>query len=282
MLLESGANLGFAAANNLAIPHAAGDLVLFLNPDTSVKRGALLKMVTFMKTNRDVGALGPRMVGPDGRPYQLGLQWFPTPFREFLRMLLLTRNNVRLANWLFPYHDPAREGYVSKLYGGCLMVRRRLLDEVGPFDERFFMYWEDVDLCRRISDHGSRLYYLPGAEVIHWSGSASGKADKDFPILTQCDSASKLMHKYYGPTEVYQYRIAVFAASAARLLILRILRPFSCVPRWPKAQYRTSLGKYRAMMMWSLDPTRPSGAGARHEEGRVGWSGTYRRKSNGT
>jgi len=269
MLLESGTSLGFAAANNLAVPRAAGELVLFLNPDTSVKKGALLKMVAFMKTRKEVGALGPRMVEPDGRPYELGLQWFPTPFREFLRMLLLTRDNASLASVLFPYHDPAREGYVSKLYGGCLMVRRCLLEEVGAFDERFFMYWEDVDLCRRISDHGKKLYYLPWAEVTHWSGSASRKAGDDFAVLTQCDSASKLMSKYYGWPEVYLYRVAVFAASAARMLLLALLWPCSRMGRPGKGKYGASFGKYRAMIMWSLDPARLSGGGRRGAGGRA-------------
>jgi len=254
-LIEAGANLGFAAANNMAIPHAAGEFVLFLNPDTSVKEGALARMAAFMRSHEQVGMVGPKMVHPDGRPYELGLQWFPTPFREFLRMLLLSKNNTGFVKRLFPYQDPNVSGFVSKLYGGCLMVRRRVLDDVGLFDARFFMYWEDVDLCRRISEHGFRLYYDPQAEVVHWSGSASRKKAANFAILTQCASCLKLMQKYYGRREAYEYRAAVFLAATARLLALTLMAVGPWLRHSRKLEYRESFRKYCAMVSWSIRPS---------------------------
>src|ERR1035441_1583246 len=100
------------------------------------------------------------------------------------------------------------------------MVRMSVLAKVGWFDERFFMYGEDVDLSRRIREAGWQLYYLSEAEIMHAKGGVTKGASSEFSILMSCESMAKLIEKYQGPTARNRYRLAVAAASVIRLVML--------------------------------------------------------------
>lgn len=257
-LVDSGANLGFGKANNLARRHVTTPLVLFLNPDTEVLEDSLRVMIEFMESHPQVGALGCKMKLPDGSVHDLGLQWFPTPWTEFLRTLVLSgHRSPWLDRWL-PQVDPEAAANVSKLYGGCLLARKEVLDAVGWFDERFFMYAEDVDLCRKIRDRGAELYYLPAAEVIHVAGGTSRKARGGFSTLMMCESIAKLMHKYYGTNGKVLYRLAIFSAALGRLAALglvAVVRPL--LPRFRNRDLGAAAFKYALMLQWSLKFKKP-------------------------
>jgi len=100
------------------------------------------------------------------------------------------------------------------------MLRTEVLDRIGWFDEQFFMYAEDVDLCRRIHNAGWKLYYLSEAEIIHIAGSASKNNSNQFSALMACESIAKLMRKYYGSFGQGSYRIVIFIGSLLRLAML--------------------------------------------------------------
>jgi GT2 family glycosyltransferase len=221
--IQSGANLGFGRGNNLAKPHVRPGYVLFLNPDTVLKENTLARMLEFFEAHREVGAMGCRMVFPDGQVADQNLQWFPTPLTEFVSLAFLTYGIVRRLEGVLPWNDPLQSGYVRKLYGGCLMVRTSVLDQVGWFDERFFMYAEDVDLSRRIQEAGWKLFYLSEAEILHAAGGATQAAGRDFAILMACESMAKLIGKYQGSAATFLYRCAVTVASTLRLCCLTVL-----------------------------------------------------------
>jgi GT2 family glycosyltransferase len=263
-LIDSGGNIGFGRANNLGVAQADTPFILFLNPDTQVLGNSIDTMVDFLKANPSVGAVGCKMKSPpgvdipDAKAHTLGLQWFPSPFTELLNMLLLSGKTIETFKRYLPYQDPNESAYVSKLYGGCLMVRKETLEQAGCFDERFFMYAEDVDLCRRITEHGWKLYYLSEAEIIHQVARASVKTSENFSTLMKCESISKLMHKYYGKKGEVMYRLVVLAGSHVRLVILVILvvvSHFSSAGR--KKDIKESLRKYKAMIRWSLNLQKP-------------------------
>lgn len=224
LLINSGGNVGFARANNAALPRATSPLVLFLNPDTEVSRAGLDKMISFMKADPSVGALGCKIRNSCGSVQQLGIQRFPSPVGELMKMLCLSERTQPRLGRLFPYHDPEKSGEVKKLFGACLLVRRAVLDKVGSFDERFFMYCEDVDLCQRILKAGWRLYYLSEVEILHLGGSASSNATSYFSVLMMCESLSQLMDKYYGKLGSVSYRIATLLGAQARLMVWFALR----------------------------------------------------------
>jgi hypothetical protein len=259
-LIRAGANLGFGRGNNLARAHVAAPAVLFLNPDTTVPDGALQAMVDVLERQADVGAVGCKMTDPDGAVvHGLGYQWFPTPWTEFAQLALLNGPVRRWLRPVLPTVDPARDAYVSKLYGGCLMVRREVLERVGWFDERFFMYAEDVDLCRRITDAGWKLFYASGAVIRHVAGGTSRKAPSTFSTLMKCESIAQLIEKYHGPGGRSLHRVALFAGSLLRLgagLVLRVLAlagPAGRVERIRDAQARNL-----AILRWSLGLQRAS------------------------
>src|ERR1035441_1357035 len=241
-LLRSGANLGFGRGNNLAQEYASPGYVLFLNPDTELRENALRRMVDFLAAHPDAGAVGCRMVFPDGEVADQNLQWFPSPLKEFVRLAFLSEGVIRLLKGVLPWNDPTKSGYVDKLYGGCLMVRSSVLDRIGWFDERFFMYSEDVDLSRRIREAGWQLYYLSEAEVMHAKGGVTKGAGSEFSILMSCESMANLIENYEGPAASIRYRLAVAAASAIRLVMLA---PFLIISL-PASSNRP--GKYREAM----------------------------------
>jgi GT2 family glycosyltransferase len=252
-VFNSGSNLGFARANNLARSRIKSDLVLFLNPDTILLKNSLHPMLEFIREHSEVGAVGCRMLYPDGVVHEQGLQYFPSPWTEFLNMLFLSqRTSGWLRRWL-PYLDPNQSGYVIKLYGGCLLCRKEILDQVGWFDERYFMYAEDVDLCWAILKQGAKLYYLSSADIIHIAGGTSKKASSGFSILMKSESITKLMRKHYGAFGAVVYRLATLVSSAFRLLVLLLLRTFWFLFRSAEGNdFAGGFFKHRTLILWSL------------------------------
>lgn len=243
-LIESGGNLGFGRGNNLALPQASAPLVLFLNPDTEVRPGALRAMVDFMQQSQSTGAVGCRIVNEYGHLQELGLQASPSPWMELVKLLLVSNKASGILKRLPWRHDPTQDGPVKKLYASCLMVRRSVLESVGSFDERFFMYCEDVDLCHRIDQAGHGLYYLSQPEIVHYCGKASESAPSDFSTLMMCESIAMLMEKYYGTVGRLLYRGIVTLSSLARLAVLTL--------SGLRGAKEGVARKYKNMLSWSL------------------------------
>jgi N-acetylglucosaminyl-diphospho-decaprenol L-rhamnosyltransferase len=257
-VINSGGNLGFGKANNLARQYVDTPLVLFLNPDTEVLENTLLAMVSFLDAHPELGALGCKMREADGNLHELPLQWSPTPWTQFLHLLLTTNHMSPRLKKLLPYADPRQSGFVTKLYGGCIMARKAALDAIGWFDERYFMYAEDIDLCHSLLRHGWKLYYLSEAEIIHTGGGTSRKTKKEFPILMMCESIGQLMRKYYGCAGSFLYRVGVLTSCQLRLLLLVILQGLSLVlPSCQRDGFSNSCFKYRLMILWSLKLRKP-------------------------
>ena len=262
-LINSGSNIGFSRANNLGIPHADTPLVLFLNPDTLVMKGTMEGMIDFMRSHPTVGAMSCKItyppaptetVGANGETQKLTLQWFPSPLTWLFRMLFLSDEMIEKFKRYLPYKDPHESGYVSLLAGACLMVRRGVLEQIGCFDERFFMYGEDYDLCRRIKDAGWQLYYMSEVKIAHHVGGASRKTTSQFSTLMMCQSISQLMEKYYGQVGKSLYRMVVFSGSCFRLFILINLIILSGIRVLPyNKSNKLAFSKYFHMFKWSIN-----------------------------
>jgi len=158
-------NLGYARANNVGIAASRGRYILLLNSDTVVPAAALAKLVAFMETHPEAAACSPQLVGVDGRPQPYAFGCDPTPgylLRRGLYRLLLRRP---LHDW-----DTAKVQEVDWVSGACLLVRRSAIDQIGLLDERFFMYFEDNDWCRRMRAAGWQIYYNPAIAITHIGG----------------------------------------------------------------------------------------------------------------
>lgn len=200
-LIASNTNLGFAAANNMAIEHANGDFVLLLNPDTElIDTHTLAKLVRYMKERPHVGIVGPRLLNPD-RTLQRSIRRFPTFVSQVLIMLKL--------HHIFPRLKSLREYFaadidhmtgrtVDQVMGACFMIRGDVLCTIGNLDERFFIWFEEVDYCKRAIDAGFQVCYTPHIEVVHHGGESF---DKVFgPTKQQYFNTSlrKYFRKHHG------------------------------------------------------------------------------------
>jgi GT2 family glycosyltransferase len=213
-------------------------------------------MIDRLSIHPEVGLLGCMMRYPEGGVQELGLQWFPTPWTILLEVLLPTGwKRGWLRRWL-PVVDPNRSAYVRKLYGGCMLARREVLDAVGWFDERYFMYAEDVDLSRSVGDLGWKLLYMAEAEIVHESGGTSAKAPSGFSVLMKAQSINQMIRKYQGRCASLLYRGALLLGSGFRLLglgTLRVIRPAGLGP-----SQKQSIAKQKLIVLWALGLKHPT------------------------
>ena len=182
-LIGNPMNIGFGAGNNVALPTAEGRYVFFLNSDTVVLEGALAALVGYADAHPDLGIVGPKLLNADGS-LQYSCRRYPNLGTGFFRNTPLGRlfpNNRFNTDYLMTDWDHATPRVVEWVSGAALMMRRSLLDEIGSFDEDFYMYCEDVDLCWRVN-HAPRsegatwhVAYLPDSVVYHLIGKSSDK-----------------------------------------------------------------------------------------------------------
>lgn len=180
-LIRNHENVGFARAVNQALRDASSTFVLLLNPDAVLAPGALRKLTTYLQENPSVGAVGPAMRHPDGRLRVLPAGRQPTLWRVFTHSTGLSRLSAfspMFDGWQHRagVHDRAPLT-VEWLTGGCLLVRTEAVREVGPLSERWFMYAEDLEFCKRLTDAGWRIVHLPSAVAHHRFGSSTPDAD---------------------------------------------------------------------------------------------------------
>jgi len=169
-VIENVENRGFGAAANQGIAVAETSNVLILNVDVYAQPGAITALEEFLAENNDAGTVAPRLSFPDGS-LQLSCRSFPTPFTLFLYLSFLDRIFPTKYRLRAKDHETTRS--VEQPMGAALMIRKKVLDQIGGFDETFFLYMEDVDLCERIIREGWKIYYYPAAEFIHYAGGSS-------------------------------------------------------------------------------------------------------------
>ncbi len=206
-LIESPVNGGFAAGNNLALRQilALADpptYILLLNNDTVVPPGALDGLVDYLDQHPTVGAVGPKLLLPDGSLDLACRRSFPTPAVAFYRLFGLSRlfpRSRRFAAYNLTYLDPEVETEVDSVVGACMMVRTAVVREVGLLDEAFFMYGEDLDWAYRIKQYGWKIVYYPAVTVYHYKRAASSR--RPIPSIRAFYDAMRLFHrKHYAAT----------------------------------------------------------------------------------
>ena len=198
-VVESTENLGFARASNLCWRRARSPLVLFLNSDTVVPQGALARMVALMNEQRhaNVGALGPLLKNADGS-IQMSFGNMLSLSAELRQKILdagYSNGRGPLRGYVENRH--AKERTVDWVSGACLLTRREILERVGGFDEEFFLYSEDVDLCARIRAQGAGVLFTPEVEITHHRGRSAGK-DRDKAFVESQRSRLHFYAKHYG------------------------------------------------------------------------------------
>jgi N-acetylglucosaminyl-diphospho-decaprenol L-rhamnosyltransferase len=188
-------NNGFGAGCNAGWRRGEAPLVLFLNPDASIDENSLRRLAAVLDAEPGVGLVGPRIIEADGS-LAFSQRRFPRLRSTYARAVFLHRIFKR-ALWAdelirdpAAYQTPASPDWVS---GACMLVRRSVLEEIGGFDERFFLYCEDKDLCRRVREAGYDIRYEPGATIHHHGGASAPRAGL-LPVLARSRVAYARKH----------------------------------------------------------------------------------------
>jgi len=203
--IQSSVNGGMGAGNNLGIKAAQGKYILVLNPDTTVLEGAIEKMLQFLAENEKVGLVGPRLINPDGTT-QMSAYQLPKFFTPLFRRTFFGRTGWGkkiIREYLMEDWDHETNRPVGWVMGSAMMLKKEAIEKVGIFDERFFMYLEDTDWCRRFWEKGWAVYYIHDAEVVHYHErltAQSGWIRALFKGMTWIHIASWLKYfaKYWG------------------------------------------------------------------------------------
>lgn len=177
--VSSDKNLGYAKGNNLGIKKSTGRYVMIMNPDIVVFDGVLEKLVQFMDGRPNVGIVGPKLLNPD-KSLQYSCYRFPDFWEPVYRRTPLGkigRVKRKLDYYLMKDFDHGSTKEVDWLLGGCLLIRRKSLDEVGFLDERYFAYFDDVDLCRSMWQKHWKVVYYPEVSVIHFHRRESAEGN---------------------------------------------------------------------------------------------------------
>jgi N-acetylglucosaminyl-diphospho-decaprenol L-rhamnosyltransferase len=227
-LIRNNENVGFARAHNRGIAASTGNLVVLINPDTVVERDFFERLERFFSKNPDVGIAGPRIVDSDGK-LQLSARREIGALSGLLgRTSLLTRlfPKSSLVKSQFPaVTEGTHPTPVDWVSGACMVIRRETLREIGPLDERFFMYFEDADLCRRARAADWLVYYLPHVEIIHQTGASSHSRPKSIWLLHKSAFLYHRKHGAHGPIGVYS--AVVLVGLAVRALAKLGMSPFA-------------------------------------------------------
>ncbi len=190
-------NLGFASGCNIGLQHVQGQFVLFFNPDCSLPPDSLSKIIACLESDNTIGMAGGFLVNPDGSEQAGGRRAVPTPWRSFVRAFGLHHLKKLSPTLFFDFHLhnqslPKEPIEVEAISGACMLVKRQAMNDVGLWDEGYFLHCEDLDWCMRFRQKGWKIMFVPDATIVHKQGHC-GKAR---PIFVE-------FHKHKGMVRFY-------------------------------------------------------------------------------
>jgi GT2 family glycosyltransferase len=223
-VIRNRANLGFAVACNIGAEHSTGRDLLFLNPDCVLAPDSVKRLVRVLEESLDVGMVGGLLLNPDGTEQPGGRRAVPTPWRAFVRVSGLSHLSWRwpkLCSDFLLHKQPLPDGpvEVEAISGACTLIRRAVFNEVGHWDERYFLHCEDLDLCMAIRGKGLKIMFVPSARIVH----DKGRCSRSRPIFVE-------WHKHLGMIRFYRkYFRHQYPSVLLCLVCLGVWLQFSCV-----------------------------------------------------
>ena len=206
IFVGSKANRGYGAGMNLGIEKAKGEYILILNPDIVILKNSIESLYEFMKERPDAGIVGPKLLNPDGTTQSSYFRFHTimTPVYRRTPLGKLPWAKKHLNRFLMAEdQNNGKAGPVEWILGACMMVRKSILRKIGLFDERFFLYFEDTDLCRRTWESGYKVYYASNSEMVHYHMRESAEHSVlasifSYPTRVHIASWIKYILKYKG------------------------------------------------------------------------------------
>ncbi len=214
-VIETGANLGFAGANNFVAKSLKGDYIFLINPDSQVKPGAIEDTMAWMDAHTEVGLAGGLLVDEEGN-IQPSARKFPTALNKFFVQSGMAERFPQ-SKWIgggdYRWFDHQSEMEVDWVPGAFTCIRKSMLDEIGFFDPRFFLYFEETDLCRRAKAAGWKVYFLPQVKIFHEGGGCSKKVEQEtFDV-----GGSQVMKFRMRAECLYHHKVSGFSGVLANL-----------------------------------------------------------------
>lgn len=243
-------NFGFAKACNIGIKASTGKYIFIINSDVEVLNGCFDSIIKHMENDYKIGLIGPQILDSNGN-IQRSTMGFPTLWNTFCRALaldILFPKSKLFGSYLMTFFSHNTIQNVEIINGSFWAIRRETLDEVGLLDERFFMYGEDKDWCKRFWDAGYRVVYFPDAKVIHYGGGGSSKEPIRFYIEMH-HAYLKYWEKYYDQDSKKIYLIILFFHNLIRFLGgvgLYLIRPSK------KNKIKFNIKRSLAVIKWLL------------------------------
>lgn len=244
--VQSPDNIGFGRANNLGFLRVRAELLLLLNPDTVLHPGALQAMITALESTPDTGMVGAHLLNTDGTLQLFGIHPLPTPWG-----CAVDSDVVRRRWW--DRHGPPDSGApvsVEAVSGACMLMRSETFRRVGGFSPQYFMYGEDMDLCKKVSALGLTIRYAPDARVTHHGGGSSSKEFNRFPTIMIREAHRVYMRLNHGLAATFAYRFLMGASAIARCTLLAALIPASGSAS--RTLRMVAFRKWWSVLRWSL------------------------------
>lgn len=216
-IIRNDGNLGFAKGNNTALSRARGDYVLFLNPDCIVGRTTIESMVASLETHPQAGMAGCMIRNPDGSEQVGCRRRIPTPRHALAQIMTFNGNgNGQRSPALTTDANPLPAGPapVEAISGAFMLARRHVLDEIGSFDEGYFMHWEDLDLCLRFRNAGWDILFVPDVEIIHFKGRSSSQR----PLFVEWHKHLGLI-RFFRKFYYQRYPAPIYAMVALAIIV---------------------------------------------------------------
>lgn len=250
-LIENLTNIGFGKGNNIAIKECQGKYTLLLNPDIVIKQICFTELISWLEKLPQTGVVGCRLVNIDGSIQESFFKSFPSILSELYWGLMLHR----IKNILPKYTKDINQAIqVAWLVGGCMLFRNELLLEIKGFDENYFMYGEDLDLCYRLKKKELKAYYLPNISMLHYHGASSKKQKRHyFSAVMQRESVHKFMRIHYGRLTAFLYRCVWIFCGSIRVVVCTMVYMISLLMAKNRfRQISLSLEKYIRVLSWGL------------------------------
>ena len=203
-IIKNKNNYGFSKSVNIGLSKAKGRYLCIANPDTIIKKDCLNNLYQYMEDNSDFSCLSPKILNSDGSLQISCKRSFPTIKNSIFKILGIDKlfpNNKIIGNYNLLYLDPNKIHNVDVISGAFMFLRKKLIDKVGYFDERFFLYGEDIDYCRRIYKVREKIAYIPFAEVIHYKG----KSAKSLPYRAIREFHNSMIKYYLKYQDDYRF-----------------------------------------------------------------------------
>lgn len=254
IFLQCERNIGFAAANNLAFLKSRGRNTLFLNPDTEIEGTAIQILISALESHPDAGVVGARLLNSDRTLQTNCITSAPALLNQIINSNLLRTVFPQWTLWgMRPlFLSSSNPVPVDAISGACMLARRSVFERVGGFTTTYFMYAEDVDLCVKISNAGSAVYYVPEASIIHHAGrSSSQREESSFSSVMICASLVRFFVLHRGYTYAALYRSSIICAATIRIVLLAFVLPIRLMHGG--LLYSTQpLKKWSSILLWAL------------------------------